>query len=329
MINVVCGGRESGEPTDDEHVKTVEGWILGQRAMDDTVVRPWHASSDRQTILGLVGDRGGPAMKPGRIVALVFGCLAALIGIALVLRDGRARVRLRHAARWRWLLHYRHGAARLDDRRVALGGHRPRQRRESRSLAVPRRRPGDGALAGHCAGGRGDLHRHRPHIRRGCLRRRSRPRRGGGHPLVERPRPLPPSVGRASGTATAGRAGHLVGDGRGRGTSDPHMGRARRELVDRRDECRRQPGSHRRRRDRREGQRAAVGDPRSRDRRVGGTRHCRRPDHLGNTTSGQNGANDPAVAPTGSRVLFRSRRHAHRQASTPDSTNRSAAGSGW
>src|SRR4029079_3217731 len=30
-------------------------------------------------------DSGGPAMKPGRIVALVFGCLAALIGIALFL----------------------------------------------------------------------------------------------------------------------------------------------------------------------------------------------------------------------------------------------------
>ncbi len=32
MINVVSGRRQSGEPIDDEHVMTVEGWILGQRA---------------------------------------------------------------------------------------------------------------------------------------------------------------------------------------------------------------------------------------------------------------------------------------------------------
>ena len=44
MINVITGRRDSGEPTDDEHIATVEGWILGQRAMDDTVVRPWQAS---------------------------------------------------------------------------------------------------------------------------------------------------------------------------------------------------------------------------------------------------------------------------------------------
>jgi hypothetical protein len=44
MINVISGRRESGEPTDDEDITAVEGWILGQRAIDDTVVRPWQAS---------------------------------------------------------------------------------------------------------------------------------------------------------------------------------------------------------------------------------------------------------------------------------------------
>ena len=32
MINVISGRRRSGEPIDDEHVRTIEGWILGQRA---------------------------------------------------------------------------------------------------------------------------------------------------------------------------------------------------------------------------------------------------------------------------------------------------------
>lgn len=34
MINVISGRRQSGEPSDDEHVKTVEGWILGQSAIE-------------------------------------------------------------------------------------------------------------------------------------------------------------------------------------------------------------------------------------------------------------------------------------------------------
>jgi hypothetical protein len=33
MINVISGGRPSGEPLDDQYVTTVEGWILGQRAI--------------------------------------------------------------------------------------------------------------------------------------------------------------------------------------------------------------------------------------------------------------------------------------------------------
>jgi hypothetical protein len=34
MINVISGRRAPGEPRDDEHVTTVEGWILGQEAID-------------------------------------------------------------------------------------------------------------------------------------------------------------------------------------------------------------------------------------------------------------------------------------------------------
>ena len=40
MINVITGRRESGEPSDDEHVTTVEGWILGQRADVDASPPP-------------------------------------------------------------------------------------------------------------------------------------------------------------------------------------------------------------------------------------------------------------------------------------------------
>ena len=38
MINVISGGRASGEPTDDPPVTMVEGWILGQHAVDSTVI---------------------------------------------------------------------------------------------------------------------------------------------------------------------------------------------------------------------------------------------------------------------------------------------------
>jgi len=41
MINVLSGERASGEPRDDEYITSVEGWILGQHAMDGTVIRPW------------------------------------------------------------------------------------------------------------------------------------------------------------------------------------------------------------------------------------------------------------------------------------------------
>jgi hypothetical protein len=40
MVNVITGRRASGEPRDDEHVTTVEGWILGQEAVDVTVASP-------------------------------------------------------------------------------------------------------------------------------------------------------------------------------------------------------------------------------------------------------------------------------------------------
>jgi hypothetical protein len=41
MINVICGGRASGESTDDPPVTMVEGWILGQHAVDSTVIGLW------------------------------------------------------------------------------------------------------------------------------------------------------------------------------------------------------------------------------------------------------------------------------------------------
>jgi hypothetical protein len=33
MINVLSGERAAGEPRDDEYVTSIEGWILGQRAV--------------------------------------------------------------------------------------------------------------------------------------------------------------------------------------------------------------------------------------------------------------------------------------------------------
>ena len=38
IINVISGGRASSEPTDDPPVTMVEGWILGQDAVDITVI---------------------------------------------------------------------------------------------------------------------------------------------------------------------------------------------------------------------------------------------------------------------------------------------------
>jgi hypothetical protein len=38
MINVISGGRASGEPTDDPPVTMVEGWILGQHVVGSTVI---------------------------------------------------------------------------------------------------------------------------------------------------------------------------------------------------------------------------------------------------------------------------------------------------
>ena len=34
MINVISGRRAPGEPRDDDCVTTVEGWILGQEAIE-------------------------------------------------------------------------------------------------------------------------------------------------------------------------------------------------------------------------------------------------------------------------------------------------------
>ena len=87
-------------------------------------------------------------MKPGRIVALVFGCLAALIGIGLTI--GTIFLGVVYGTQRDSDGYFSTGTVpmRLDDRRPALRRHRPRQRRGSRAVAVRRRRSGHRARAG-------------------------------------------------------------------------------------------------------------------------------------------------------------------------------------